>query len=132
MRHLRVDLKNVAEDNEHFREVLFTGQNSQLTVMALGPGEDVGEQTCEGDRFVYVVEGSGEIYLSDWASELNPHSAVCIPAGTVHNLVNRGDEPMKLFTVVSPPEHSEGTVHVTKSHVMESVQSVPGDMPDPY
>jgi mannose-6-phosphate isomerase-like protein (cupin superfamily) len=120
MRHLQVDLKNVVEDNENFRQVLFTGQNSQLVVMALGPGEDIGEQTHEGDRFVYVVEGSGEIQLPGWEADFNEHSAACIPAGTVHNIVNLGDEPMKLFTIVSPPELADGTVHVTKSHAVES------------
>ena len=104
-------------ENENFREVLFTGPNSQLVVMALKPGEDIGRETHDDiDQFVRVEGGKGKAVLDGKEYELEDGSAVVIPAGTEHNVVNTSSiDALKLYTIYSPPEHPDGTVHRTKT-----------------
>lgn len=132
MQLLRLDLKREAEDNENFRKVLFTGPGSQLVLMALAPREETGVQTHDSDRFIYVIEGHGEFRRPDWVEQFQRHSALCIPAGTVYNIANRSDEPMKLIAVLSPPEYPKGTVHLTKAHAMDADQRVRTGIPGYY
>ena len=103
--------------NDHFRSVLFTGPNSQLVLMALKPGEEIGLETHDDiDQFIRVESGAGVAILDGEEHELEDGSAVVIPAGTQHNVVNRSpSEPLKLYTLYSPPEHPDGTVHKTKA-----------------
>lgn len=103
--------------NEYFREVLFTGPHSQLVVMALKPGEDIGmEVHGDVDQFIRVEAGEGKAILDGVEHALADGSAVVIPAGTMHNVVNTSQtEPMKLYTVYTPPEHPDGTIHKTKA-----------------
>lgn len=106
-----------AIENEHFREVLFTAERIQLVVMALQPGEEIGTETHEDvDQFIRVEAGRGKAVLDGEESELADGSAVVIPAGTVHNILNSSDsEPLKLYTIYSPPEHPDRTVHRDKA-----------------
>lgn len=103
--------------NTYFREVLFTGPHSQLVVMALKPGEDIGmEVHGDVDQFIRVEAGQGKAILDGVEHALADGSAVVIPAGTMHNVVNTSKtEPMKLYTVYTPPEHPDGTIHKTKA-----------------
>jgi mannose-6-phosphate isomerase-like protein (cupin superfamily) len=110
---------NIEEDtvaNHDFRRVLFTGPNTQLVLMTLQPGEDIGLETHDGhDQFIRVEAGTGVVLLEGKESALEDGSAVVIPAGTEHNVVNTSDdEPLRLYTLYSPPEHPDGTVHRTK------------------
>lgn len=107
--------------NSFFREVLFTGPNSQLVVMSLKPGEDIGMETHgDVDQFIRVEAGNGKAVLNGVEHPLEDGSAVVIPAGVEHNIVNTSeDEPMKLYTVYSPPEHPHGTVHKDKAQAIE-------------
>jgi mannose-6-phosphate isomerase-like protein (cupin superfamily) len=104
-------------DNRHFREVLFTGPHSQLVVMSLGPGEEIGLETHDDvDQFIRVEGGRGTAILDGEEHALEDGSAVVIPAGTEHNVVNRSKtDPLKLYTIYSPPEHPPGTIHKTKA-----------------
>lgn len=116
-------LDNIEEktlENEYFRQVLFTAPHSQLVVMSIAPGEDIGMETHgDTDQFIRVEAGTGKAVLNGQEHELGDGSAVVIPAGTEHNIVNMsGSEPLKLYTIYSPPEHADGTVHKTRAEAM--------------
>ncbi len=104
-------------ENEFFREVLFTGPNSQLVVMSIGVGEDIGLETHDDvDQFIRIESGEGKAILNGEETALADDFAVVIPAGTEHNIVNTSKtEPLKLYTVYTPPEHPDGTVHKTRA-----------------
>lgn len=108
-------------DNAYFREVLFTGQHSQLVVMSLKPGEDIGMETHGSvDQFIRVEAGQGKAILNGTEHSLEDGSAVVIPAGVEHNIVNSSKtEPLKLYSIYSPPEHPHGTVHKNKAEAEE-------------
>jgi mannose-6-phosphate isomerase-like protein (cupin superfamily) len=110
---------NIEEDtiaNEDFRRVVFTGPNTQLVLMTLRPGEDIGLETHEDlDQFLRIEAGHGYVQLDGKRTDIEDGSAVVIPAGVEHNVVNTSDdEPLRLYTLYSPPEHPDGTVHHTK------------------
>jgi mannose-6-phosphate isomerase-like protein (cupin superfamily) len=106
-------------DNGNFRKVLYTAKNSQLVVMSLKPKEDIGSEVHQLDQFIRVEKGNGKTVLNGKESELTDGSAVVIPAGTEHNIINTSEtEEMKLYTVYSPPNHKDGTVHPTKADAM--------------
>ena len=113
--HTNIERKT--EKNDYFREVLFTGPHSQLVVMALKPGEDIGLETHpDTDQFIRVEEGIGRAVIGGQAYQLEDGSAIVIPAGAEHNVINTAvDETLKLYTVYTPPEHPDGTVHKTKA-----------------
>ena len=102
--------------NDHFRRVLFTAPHSQLVVMTLRPGEEIGTERHEdADQFIRVEAGAGEAILDGERHQLGDGTAVVIPAGTEHNVVNTSStEPLRLYTIYTPPEHPDGTVHRTK------------------
>jgi mannose-6-phosphate isomerase-like protein (cupin superfamily) len=106
--------------NTRFREVLFTGPHAQLVVMALGPGEEIGLEThADVDQFIRVEAGHGTAILDGKEQALEDGSAVVIPAGTSHNIINRSrKDALKLYTIYSPPEHPDGTVHATKAEAL--------------
>jgi mannose-6-phosphate isomerase-like protein (cupin superfamily) len=106
--------------NGSFRQVLFTGPHSQLVVMSLAPGEDIGMETHAGvDQFIRVERGEATAILDGVEHGLRDGSAVVIPAGTRHNIVNTSPaEPLKLYTLYAPPEHPDGTVHPTRADAM--------------
>lgn len=112
------DLEHAAEGNQFFRQVLFTGEHSQLVLMSLQPGEEIGTEVHDVDQLLYAVEGDGEAILDGTAYELDEGGVVCVPAGVEHNIVNSGDEALKLFTVYAPAQHAAGTVHRTKADAM--------------
>ena len=111
------DIEKKTLENGYFRQVLFTGPHSQLVLMALQPGEEIGQETHPGtDQFIRVESGAGKAILNGEEIELADGSALVIPAGTQHNVVNTSfSQSLKLYTVYSPPEHPDGTVHRTKS-----------------
>ena len=102
-------------ENKNFRKVLYTAKNSQLVVMSLLPREKIGEEVHQLDQFIRVEYGQGKAILNDKEYELGNGFAVVIPAGTKHNIINTSEtEEMKLYTVYSPPNHKDGTIHTTK------------------
>lgn len=108
--------------NTTFRTVLFTGKHTQLTVMHLPPGEEIGwEMHDHIDQFLRVEEGTAALTLgttkkgADEAHQLKDDWAVIVPAGTWHNVVNTGTTALKLYSLYSPAEHPDGTVHATKA-----------------
>ena len=112
-----VDIEQATLENEAFRRVLFTGPHSQLVVMSIEPRGEIGMERHEGvDQFIRIEEGEGEAILDGARHELDEGTALVIPAGTQHNVVNTSaTEPLRLYTVYSPPQHPEGTVQRTKA-----------------
>jgi mannose-6-phosphate isomerase-like protein (cupin superfamily) len=107
-------------ENNYFREVLFTGPLSQLVVMSLAPGEDIGLETHDDvDQFIRVEAGEGVALLDGVEHELADGSAVVIPAGAEHNVINRSkSKALKLYTLYTPPQHPDGTIHKTREEAM--------------
>lgn len=116
-----INIEKKSLENRYFREVLFTGPNSQLVVMSIEPGEDIGMETHDGvDQFIRVEAGKGKAMLDGAEHGLEDGSAVVIPAGTEHNIINTSkSEPLKLYSIYSPPEHPHGTIHKNKAEAME-------------
>lgn len=108
-------------ENENFREVLFTGEHSQLVVMTLQAGEEIGSETHDGiDQFIRIEAGEGKSVLNGEERALSDGTAIVIPAGTEHNIINTSEnEPLRLYSIYSPPEHPHRTVHKTKAEADE-------------
>jgi len=106
------NIEDESEQNDTFRTVLYTSKHSQLVVMSLDPSEDIGmEVHPDEDQFIRIEEGKGKAILNGEETELEEGSAVVIPAGTKHNIINMSDvEKMKLYTVYSPAHHDDGTI----------------------
>jgi len=103
-------------ENENFRKVLYTAKNSQLVVMSLLPEEDIGVETHQLDQFIRIERGTGKAVLNGGEYDLSDGSAVIIPAGTEHNIINVSKtENLKLYSVYSPPNHKDGIIHATKA-----------------
>ena len=113
------DIEKDTLDNSFFRRVLYTAKNSQLVVMALKPGEEIGEEVHEEhDQFIRIESGQGEVVLNGEIHFVKDDFAIVVPAGVRHNLINTSNGMMKLYTIYSPPEHKEGTVHQTKEDAL--------------
>ena len=110
------DIERATLENRDYRHVLFTGPNTQLVLMSLAPGEEIGLEThAEHDQFIRVESGTGTVLLGGEEHRLADGVAVIIPAGIEHNVINTSrDSPLRLYTLYSPPEHPDGTVHHTK------------------
>lgn len=105
--------------NTYFRQVLYTAPHSQLVLMALQPGEEIGAEVHEDhDQFFRFEAGSGEVTIDGDVFQVSDGFAVIVPAGANHNVVNTGESLLKLYTIYSPPEHPDGTVHETKAEAM--------------
>jgi mannose-6-phosphate isomerase-like protein (cupin superfamily) len=110
------DIEDRTEANRDFRRVLYTGPHMQLVLMALKPGEEIGEEIHEDtDQFFRVEDGKGEVDIDGRASPIESDVAIIVPAGARHNIRNTGHKPLKLYTVYAPPHHEDGTVHRTKA-----------------
>jgi len=115
-----INIEKKSLDNNFFREVLFTAQRMQLVVMSLAPGEEIGLEThTDVDQFIRVEAGKGKAILNEEEHDLEDGSAVVIPAGTRHNIINNSHQhPLKLYTIYSPPEHPDGTLHKNKAEAL--------------
>lgn len=111
------DIEEKTIKNKNFREVLNTTSRSQLVVMALRPGEDIGMEVHDDiDQFFRIEAGSGKAVLDGKEYLLQDGSAVVVAAGVEHNIINTSkDNALKLYTIYTPPEHPDGTVHATKT-----------------
>lgn len=112
-----INIEEKTLENNYFREVLYTGLYSQLVVMSIAPGEDIGEEThLAVDQFIRVESGTGKAILNSTEYDIADGSAIVIPAGMIHNIINPSDsEPLKLYTIYSPPNHPPGTINVDKA-----------------
>jgi len=110
-----VNIEKTSLENQSFREVLYTAKNSQLVVMSLKPGEEIGSETHHLDQFIRIESASGKTVLNGVEHNIADGFAILVPAGVEHNIINTSNEVMKLYTVYAPPNHKDGTVHKTKA-----------------
>ena len=103
--------------NDNFRQVLFTGPHSQLVLMSLNPNEDIGMEVHSNvDQFFRVEKGEGKVVMNKEEQLIKDGSAIVVPAGTEHNIINTSsDSCLKLYTIYTPPQHKDGVVHKTKT-----------------
>ncbi len=106
--------------NSDFRQVLFTGAHSQLVLMSLLPKEEIGmEVHSDVDQFFRVEKGQGKVIMNGEESVISDGIAIVVPAGTQHNLINTSEtESLKLYTIYTPPQHKDGTIHKTKAEAL--------------
>lgn len=116
------DIENLTLENENFRKVLYTGEHSQLVLMSLLPEEEIGmEVHPENDQFFRFESGEGQVIIDGERVEVRDGSAVVVPAGSEHNVINLSlDEPLRMYTIYSPAHHPDGTIHATKAEAEEA------------
>ncbi|MEE6309619.1 cupin domain-containing protein [Plantactinospora veratri] len=108
-------IATVAEESPDFRRVLWTGKHSQLVIMTIPPGGEIGEEVHEDiDQILTFVSGTGEARVSGQTRKVTQGDLVVVPAGRKHNFVNTGPNPLVLYTIYGPPEHADQAVHHTK------------------
>jgi mannose-6-phosphate isomerase-like protein (cupin superfamily) len=121
------DIEDLTEDNDDFRRVVYTGHHLQLVLMAIRPGEEIGEEVHAGhDQFFRVEKGKGEVWIDGERTKIEGDDAIVVPAGARHNVVNTGDTPLKLYTIYGPPDHREGTVRATKADAIAKQEHFDG------
>ena len=116
------NIEEATIESTNFRTVLFTGANIQLTVMRLAPGEEIGVEMHDHlDQFLRVEQGSGRVTFGpsaervDEEHEVSDDWAIVVPGGVWHNVINTGEDDLKLYSLYAPPEHPPETVHRTKA-----------------
>lgn len=114
-----VNIEKETLDNEDYRRVLYTAKNSQLVLMNIKPGSEIGEEVHHLDQFIRVEQGEGKAILDGVEHVFGTDWAVVVPAGARHNIINVGKNDLKLYSVYSPPNHKDGTVHTTKADESE-------------
>jgi len=113
------NIEQSALENNNFRKVLFTNKHSQVVLMSILPGEDIGREVHEVvDQALVFVKGAGKAVVGGETHDIGAGDMFTVPAGTEHDFINTGDEALKLFTVYSPPEHPDGVVHATKADAL--------------
>ena len=121
------NIEEAALNNNNFRQVLYTAKYSQLVLMSLNPGEEIGMEVHNHlDQFFRIEKGQGKAILDGVEHEIKDGSAVVIPAGTNHNIVNTSSEKLKVYTIYSPPEHIDGVVRATKQDAIDQPEEFDG------
>ena len=114
------NIEEKTQGNSNFRQVLYTGKHMQLVVMSLKPGEDIGEEVHDTvDQFFRIEEGEAKFIIDGVESLVKEDMVAIVPAGSLHNVINNSStEDLKLYTIYSPANHPEGTIHATKDEAM--------------
>lgn len=119
MKGYLTNIEKATLEHENYRTVLYTGKNSQLVLMSIEPGDEIGEEVHHLDQFIRIEQGTARVMLDDVEHTIGDDWAVVIPAGTRHNVINTGAVPLKLYSIYSPPEHKNGIIHATKADATE-------------
>ncbi len=119
MKGFFINIEKATAENTDYRRVLYTAKHSQLVLMALQPGEEIGEEVHNLDQFFRFEEGEGEAVLDGVSHKIKAGDVAVIPEGARHNIINTGSAPLKIYTIYSPPNHQDGTVHHTKADEVE-------------
>ncbi|MEA1929303.1 MAG: cupin domain-containing protein [Patescibacteria group bacterium] len=116
MKGFSQNIEKLTKGNDNFRKVLYTSKHSQLVLMSLKPGEDIGAEVHEGnDQFFRIDEGEGKCVIDGNEYELTDGTAIVVPAGAEHNVMNTSQaEDLKLYTIYSPAHHKDGIIRATK------------------
>ena len=123
---LVVDIEQVTKDNQNYRTTLWTGNHLQITLMSIEPGKDIGLEVHQSvDQFLRIEEGEATVYFGTDQNNLDSQKAeedfaIVVPAGYWHNVVNTGEETLKIYSIYSPVQHPHGTVHKTKEEAEAS------------
>jgi len=115
---LNKDILELVRKNTHFLEEVVTNEFTQVVLMSIEPGSDIGEEVHEADQVLVVVEGSGEVVLNRQHSPVQKDSLVVVPAGTRHNVINKGSGPLKLYSLFAPPAAPPGTRYRSKAEAI--------------
>lgn len=122
MKGFKDNLEKDTLENDNFRKVLYTGKHSQLVLMSLKPGEEIGMETHpKNDQFMRIEKGYGKAVIDGHEYQLKDGVSVLVPAGAKHNIINTSEaEKMKLYTIYSPPHHKDGLLRKTKESAEEN------------
>ncbi len=121
------NIETLTLENTLFRHVAYTSKHAQLTLMHIQPNEDIGEEVHDVDQFLRIEQGKGVAVLDGITTEIEDGSAIIVPAGVTHNIINTsGTEPMKIYTLYCPPHHRDGVVHTTKADAMNDSEHFDG------
>jgi mannose-6-phosphate isomerase-like protein (cupin superfamily) len=121
------NIEKSTEDNTDFRRVLYTGKHLQLVLMALVPGEEIGEEVHDDhDQFFRIEAGSGVVVIDERRHAIQADDGIVVPAGARHNVINTGTVPLKLYTIYGPPDHRDGIVRATKAEAEASEEHFDG------
>ena len=120
------NIEKLSLKNNNFRKVLYTDKNSQLVLMSLIAGEEIGEEIHDVDQFLRVEKGVGSAILNDVSHKITDGSVIVVPAGTKHNIVNSDSGSMKLYTLYMPPHHRDGIIHKTKAEAKADMEHFDG------
>ncbi|MDO8183476.1 MAG: cupin domain-containing protein [bacterium] len=127
MKGYKDNIEQLTLANENFRQVVYTAPYSQLVLMSLKPGEEIGEEVHGGDQFFRFEGGTGKVVLGGVEQAVKDGDAVVVPASLKHNVINTSlTEPLKLYTIYSPPHHRAGTVHITKEQALADHEEFDG------
>lgn len=125
------NIEKLSLENKNFRKVLYTDKNSQLVLMSLLVGEEIGEEIHDVDQFLRVEKGAGTAILDGVSHEIADGSVIVVPAGTKHNIVNSDAGSMKLYTLYMPPHHRDGIIHKTKAEAEADTEHFDGKTTEP-
>lgn len=121
------NIEERAEGNGDFRHVLYTGKHLQLVLMSLKPGEEIGDEVHKDrDQFFRVETGTGQIVIDGVTHAINNGDAIVVPAGARHNLINRGEKPLKLYTLYGPPNHLDQLIQPMRQVAIASTEAFAG------
>lgn len=128
MKGFHANIEKEAAGNVDFRRVLYTARHSQLVLMSLKPGEEIGMETHpENDQFFRCEKGEGKCVIDGNEYDIHDGFAFIVPAGARHNVVNTSDtDDLKLYTIYSPPHHKDGVIHGTKKDADASEEEFDG------
>jgi len=127
MKGYLASIEQLTEENTKFRQVLYTGQHLQLVLMTLIPGQDIGREThATHDQFFRIEQGSGQIVIDGVTRPVKAGDGIIVPGGAVHNLINSGNQPMRLYTLYGPPNHIDALVQATKAEAEASDEEFDG------
>jgi mannose-6-phosphate isomerase-like protein (cupin superfamily) len=128
MRGYSGNIEQLTIENTNFRQVLYTGQHAQLVLMSLKPGEEIGEEIHgENDQFFRFEAGQGRVVIDDNKYRVGDGSAIIVPAGARHNVINTSEsEDLKLYTHYAPPHHKDGIVRATRDEAMANEEDFDG------
>lgn len=128
MKGFVTNIEQDTKNNNNFRKVIYTGKHSQLVLMSLAPGEDIGEEVhADNDQFFRVDAGVGQVIIDGNTTEIADGAAVVVPAGAQHNVINTSEtESLKLYTIYSPPHHKDGIVRASKAEAEANEEDFDG------
>ena len=127
MKGYAVEIEKETKKNDDFRHVLYTGKYSQLVLMDIKPGEEIGSEVHEDrDQFFRFESGKGKVVIDGTEHQVKDGDAIIVPAGAKHNVINTSKSDLKLYTIYSPPEHQDGTIRRTKADAMADEEHFDG------